>query len=227
MFHPLLSLVILFSVITTLIAEPKAVITGPKEGKPGDLIVLSGVDSTGDGFQWIFPQNLQTLACSPLEIGFATATPGSYTFMLIAADKTAAISYTSHTVVIGTHTPTPGPVPDPGPGPSPIPDYLKNIELKSKQVTQQINDPTTAKAMADAIKGQCSHLDSLCSSGQCPTLQTAVDLMRSQIESVLRNRPRGSQAPWNLWREEMNILVQPKTVPEYVTMMRAAATGMY
>lgn len=107
-------------------AMPVPIIDGPATAEPGDLVVLSAERSSGDAMAWV-AVNIEPGRYLEIEQGrklvFATARPGRYTFVLIAAslidgDVTALTA--RHEVVIGN--PGPGPTPPPGPDPQPQPD---------------------------------------------------------------------------------------------------------
>lgn len=210
-------------------AQPKAVIEGPAEADPGDLVVLRGTESTGDGFRWVMPEGLGYLQCSPLEIGFASGTPGQYTFWLIAADTEAAIDYTQHTVTIGEPPPDdPGQPGDPPPD-DPAPAPPQGIEQLSRQQAEALNDPRTSAALSAAINGALVELEGMCRRGQCPGLATAKSVMVSTVQRTLARRQGASQlVNWlDGWRVPMNAALEPiQMVPDYLAAMRAAANGL-
>jgi hypothetical protein len=226
--------ILIWLVLTSLaIAQPKAVIDGPKSGATGDLIVLDGSQSVGDGHRWVMPTGLQTLGCGadagPGQIAFASGKPGIYTFQLIVADKTAAIDYVMHTVTIGGAT---GPVePDPvDPTPTPVPE-LEKLEKLSTESASRLADTPTAKAIASAILAVDQHIESMCNSGQCPGLDAAKAMMVGGIENALSARPRTSlRVNWlDGWRKPMDAAIKslnPKDVPTYRATMRAVASGL-
>ena len=210
------------------IAQPKAVIDGPKTGATGDLIVLDGSQSVGDGHLWVMPANLQTLACGdvgPGQIAFASGKAGVYTFSLIVADKTAAIDHVTHTVAIGGAT-EPGPV-DPPDEPTPAPE----LEKLSYESASRLADATTAKGLADSILAVDAQIEAMCAAGQCPGLAQAQAMMVSAIERRLLARTGASRnVDWlNGWRKPINAELAKLTnvdVPKYRAAMRSVAAGL-
>lgn len=228
--------IILSLFASALFADVKAVIDGPAEARPGDLVVLSGQQSTGDGYRWVSPAGVQTLTCSELELAFAVGTPGRYTFMLIAADTEANIDYTSWTVTIA---PDPGSKPpDPEPGqpeepeqPTDPPPALERLRTASRDGANSLADPATAKTLSAAIRSVCQVIDAECNAMQCPTTGEAVRRMSASIEGALAQRRGGSLAKnWlDGWRRPINTALAalgPVTSKQYITAMRAIATGL-
>jgi hypothetical protein len=226
--------ILIWLVLTSLaIAQPKAVIDGPKSGATGDLIVLDGSQSVGDGHRWVMPTGLQTLGCGadawPGQIAFASGKAGVYTFQLIVADKTAAIDYTMHTVTIGgaTEPVEPGPV---DPTPTPVPE-LEKLEKLSYESASRLADSATAKGLADSILAVDAQISAMCSRQQCPTLQAAQAMMVAAIEQRLLERTGASRnVNWlDGWRKPMNEAIskmQGVDVPKYQAIMRAMAAGL-
>lgn len=176
-------------------AEVRAVIGGPETASPGDLVVLTTTDSVGDNFVWIQPPGIQVLTCNSQEqLAFAVGTPGSYTFTLIAADKEAAIDFTTHTVVVGPTTPPEKPTPTPTPTPTPVP------ELADISKTTAPNDPPTANQIVLNIEAANKAINDLCAAKQCPTVEAASRIYQANIGHAIALRPRGSQTNWVPWR---------------------------
>lgn len=110
-----------------LCAPPKAVIAGPTQANPGDLVILDGSGSTAVGFAWVLTDSDKSFL--PVEDGrkvvFASGSAGRYTFVLVAATaddpEKPLIDIARHTVTVG-QPPNPGPEPTPpGPNPEPLP----------------------------------------------------------------------------------------------------------
>lgn len=227
------SLILWLMLAGVCFGQPKAVIEGPTIGATGDLVVLDGSRSTGDGHEWVMPAGLQTLGCDVAtgvgQIAFASGRPGQFTFTLIVADKTAAIDYVTHTVTIGGGT---GPV-DPGPvdpTPTPVPD-LKKLEDLSYESASRLADAATAKGLADSILAVDAQIAAMCSKGQCPGIQSAQSMMVSAIERRLLERGGASRSVnWlDGWRKPINEALsklQGVDVPKYQAAMRAVAAGL-
>lgn len=221
------------------LADAVAIIDGPKTGRVGDLIVLDGSQSVGDGFRWIVPEGLQTLNCGqggPGQLAFASGKAAAYTFTLIAADKEASIDYVTHTVTITgglQPTPTPDPEPDPvpdDPTPTPVP-VLEQLEKLSRESAARLADEVTAKGLADAILATDAQIESMCASGQCPGLSAAKQMMVVAIERRLLAREGASRnVNWlDGWRKPINEAISRLNavdVPSYRAVMRAVASGL-
>lgn len=214
--------------------EVKAVIDGPDTAAPGDLVVLSGTQSIGDGFRWVAPDGIATLNCSVLELAFASGTPGKYTFQLIAADTEAKIDHTTHTVEITGWDDRPGPGPDPpDPDPEPEPpagDY-EHIERASQSSAERLNDIETAGRLARAIQGEIAELEGMCKRGQCPGLAQAKAEVVAVIRAALAMRQGNSRnVDWlGGWREPMNSAIDRENITlvnNYLAAMKAAARGL-
>lgn len=226
---------------STSLADVNAVISGPTTASPGDLVVLDGGQSTGDGHRWIIPEGLQTLACGsagPGQLAFASGKAGAYTFGLIVADKEASIDYVTHTVTIAGSLPQPDPTPDPEPDPQPEPDpeptpvpELEKIERLSQESASRLADDTTAKGLAEAILLVEREIDLMCSRGQCPGLSATKAMMVAAIEDRLgRRRGASLNANWlEGWRRPVNEAINrlnAADVPTYRAIMRAVAAGL-
>lgn len=211
-------------VAVTCCGQPAAVIDGPTTAAAGDLVVLSGGGSTGDGFRWITPTTVQSIACGDqLQLAFAVGRPGRYDFILIAADTTAAIDYATHTVTVSHPTEPPPPT-----GP---PAEFEAIRVQSASLADRINDPETRSALAAAIFAVDAQIGSQCDSGTCPGLAVAQAQFVAAIESVLAGRQGSSRnANWlDGWRRPMDAAIKqinPADVPTYRLVMRANATGL-
>lgn len=210
----------------------EAKITGPEQAKAGDLVVLSGADSDGDGFRWIAPEGLQTLTCGDaMQIAFASGSPGKYTFTLVAADTSANIEFATHTVEIVGSLPKPD---DPGEPPKPAPplpgDYQSVLDA-SNAGADSANDPPTAAALHAAIRDTATTLENLCETGRCPGLAECKRQMVAAIQNVLLMRQGASRSrDWRgLWRVPVNAAIDSlglTTPPQYLAAMRAAAEGL-
>ena len=197
-----LALALLLTLIpATVFAEVKAVISGPTEGKTGDLVVLYTEGSKGDNFKWITPEGLQTITCDQnKQIAFASGTANKYKFILIAVDKEANIDYGIHVVTIGPSVdPSPTPKPTPTPQPTPAPKELKEISNQYKP-----NDPNTSQLLTKAINDAEKVVTDLCAKNQCPTTNEARTTYQNNIAYALVNRPRGDQNNWTTWRTELD-----------------------
>lgn len=120
---------VLFLLLPSIcLAQATAVISGPTEAAPGDLIILDASQSDCDARVWLLVGSDKSFL--QFEGGnkcvFASGAEGQYHFVLSTAklsDSAASIATVKHTVTIGGGPqPNPGPSPNPNPGPSPIPN---------------------------------------------------------------------------------------------------------
>lgn len=216
-------------------AEVSAVIDGPTEGRTGDLVVLSGEQSVGDGYRWIPPPGLQTLECegAARQIAFASGRSGQFTFTLVLADTEANIAYATHTVAISSagEQPAPGPDPDPDPEPEPEPGNYEGIRRLSMESAAALADRATAQSLSAAIRSADEAMEQLCRTGQCPGLAAAKQMMVAAIErSLLLRAGNSRRVNWlDGWRRPLNEALGQlplDTVPAYRAAMRAAALGL-
>lgn len=112
---------------TASAAPPRATVTGPTGGLPGDILVLDGSESIADFFAWTvlpeLPNKRPTILV--LEGGrkcLVCSVPGVYTVIFTVAND-EGIDQLKWVVTVGPQPgPTPPPGPNPEPGPSPEPD---------------------------------------------------------------------------------------------------------
>lgn len=215
----LIPLLLLFLYPTFVCGDVKAVINGPNNANAGDLVVLTTTGSTGDNFLWILPESLQVLTCDAnQQLAFASGKEGTFSFTLIAADKTAAIDYITHTIVIGKTLP---PVPDPIPTPIPADDLTK-ISKESAP-----DDKETAKLLTDYINQTIINIDTLCATNKCPSLEEGKNLYQLAISNALGVRPRGTQSNWLIWREALEKSIPtPNDIQHLKSIMQAIIAGI-
>jgi hypothetical protein len=213
----------------------EAKISGPNTAKTGDLVVISAKESSGKAFKWIMPQDIQTLSCSDLEFGFASGTPGVYTFTLIAADTEGTgdqIAVASHTVRVGGAVdPAPEPEPEQPPPDEPTPGLFEALRKLSQESAAKLSDKTTATGLAETIRAKADEIEAMCERGQCPTLDGAKRLMVIAIENRLLARSGVSRnVNWaDGWRVGINAELKAsntQTVALYLAAMRAVALGL-
>jgi hypothetical protein len=189
----------------SVLGQVSAVIEAPDKAIPGELVVLNSSKSKGDNHKWITPDGISTAqaGCTAIDsqVFFATPRVGSYTFYLIVTDKTAAIDYAKHTVIVGESTvppdvPTDPPVVNPG-------QFEKLAEL-SKANSLKLNDAQTRANLAASLRNVVTQMKIQCANNQCPTLQGAQSQFVRTIEAVLLSRQRGSSRDVN-WEEVWRI----------------------
>lgn len=215
----------------------KAVIVGPNESKPGDLIILDASRSEGLAFQWVLTNSNKTYL--PVEKGtkvvFSSGDPGEYIFVLVVGgednNKNLVVDTAQHKVVI-TGNPSPGPTPGPGPNPPPVPvvtvpDGKFSISPKVLTWAKDTGDKTTALKLSmvfEAISAQIA----------AGGLQTPEDIIK---ETANKNKEAtGNQ--FETWKTkfftplnvELNKLANDenkiKTLEDHATCWKEIAIGL-
>jgi hypothetical protein len=103
-------------------AQAKAVVDGPTQAEPGDLVVINAEPSVGEGFRFVVDERLVGRSfVFGKQVIFATRTPGTYRVQVIVADRTANIDQASVAVKIGEELPPEPPKPPGPPKPPPLP----------------------------------------------------------------------------------------------------------
>lgn len=191
----------IWSLCSVAFAQVEAIIVAPDKALPGELVVLNSSKSKGDNHKWITPEGISTAqaGCTSIDsqVFFATPRAGSYTFYLIVSDKTAAIDYAKHTVVVGDAS---LPKPDPDVPPVTQPGDFAKLTQISRTNSLALNDPKTRASLLASLKPVVAQLKSLCDSNQCPTLAAAQSRFVGTMEAVLLARPRGESRDAN-WEE--------------------------
>jgi hypothetical protein len=223
------------------LGQTKAVIEGPDNALPGELVVLNSNASVGDSHKWIVPEGISTAqaGCDAIksQVFFATPKVGKYTFILIVADKEANIEYDSHTVEIkAVNAPDPPPVKpvDPKPDPTdPItpPTQLQQLTKLSKDNSLRLNDEPTRGMLASSLQIVVDDINAKCALQQCPTLAAAQRQVQSAIElALLQRRGASRDALWvNGWRIPNNQLIatmQIQSSKQYVAAVQAIVDGL-
>lgn len=123
---------LLFACQVSYAAAPRAIITGPIDGFPGDFIDLSGTDSVASKWLWSveparFPDGRVThRVTADGKTCQLASRPGIYRVQLIVSNEEGP-AFSWHTVTIQGVAPNPQPLPPgpgPGPGPGPAPQPL-------------------------------------------------------------------------------------------------------
>lgn len=219
-----IALLLLFSLTAICQAEVKAVIDGPTKAFPGDLVVLSGNKSVGDGFRWITPDRIQTITVgcnTENQIAFATSRAGTYEFILIVADKEASIDYVKHTIVIGTSTSPIDPIDPPPEEPLPPDTNFDKFKVVSSNASKALNDPTTAAELKKTITAALLTLNNA-------DMTTATTAIRLAIDNALEKRVGDSRKKdWLSWRIAVNKeLKDIANVNDYRKAMLAVSEGL-
>ncbi len=217
------------------IAQPVAKIVGPSQAPAGELVVLSSNGSSGDNLIWIRPDTIQTVqaGCNILDtqIFFSTTKPGKYEFMLIAADKTAAIAYAKHTVTVGSPIVEPPPVdPSPVDPPPPNPAKWANLIEVSKSGADKVADATTRPKLKASLAAVVLDIESRIAENKAPNLDEAKSQVRLAIEKVLLARTGQSvNSDWTIWRRGNQIEIDKVglvDLRDYLGTVKAISAGL-
>jgi len=155
---------------------PRAVITGPKEQRPGSLVVLDATESQGLGRVWLLAISPEPTSFLPVEAGlkviFASPTPGDYTFVLVVSGTNAnggpMADMATHTVTLLGPRPPPvppqPPTPPPGPDPPQPPEttgvaYLIIVRRNQELTADQAEVLIRLRTWSDARQQQVSQLE--------------------------------------------------------------------
>jgi hypothetical protein len=155
---------------------PRAVITGPKESRPGSLVVLDATESQGLGRVWLLAISPEPTSFLPVESGlkviFASPTPGDYTFVLVVSGTNAnggpMADMATHTVTLLAPRPPPvppvPPTPPPGPDPPQPPEttgvaYVIVIRRNQELTADQAEVLIRLRTWSDARQQQVSQLE--------------------------------------------------------------------
>lgn len=194
---------ILLLIPCTLQAQVKAVVDGPKEANPGDLVVLDATDSVGTVYAWTL---LQNRVCLPVDGGkrcvFASGTPGVYVFVLSVAGQDSAgkvaIDVAKHSVQIGDN-PGPGPTPDPnppdpGPDPTPEPDLTGTAKVvyDAAMLIDSSQRTAEAKAFARVFRAVASKAAGL-------TSMTPQEMFAETVKEISQKIGRQTMVKWDSW----------------------------
>lgn len=221
--------------------QTKAVIDGPDNALPGELVVLNSNQSVGDSHKWIVPEGISTAqaGCDAIksQVFFATPKVGKYTFTLIVADKEANIEFAQHTVEIkSVSVPVPPPEKPVDPKPDPTdpvtpPTLLGQLTKLSRDNSLRLNDGPTRAMLASSLQAVVNDINAKCSVLQCPTLSAAQRQVQLAIESVLLQRRGTSRdALWvDGWRVPNNQLIatmQIQSSKQFAEAVQAIVDGL-
>lgn len=217
---------------------PTAVLEGPDTALAGDLVIVSWGKSTGDAFSLITPESLDgklLINTTDKQLGFSTRVAADYTFMMIAVNSNLDIVHKSKTIRITSGIPPPvvPPITPPGPitppiTPPPVSGW-DDIKQVSAAGAQAINDPTTARKLAESITDIVPVL------AAAPNMTEAAKISSFEVERVLMLRT-GDSLKKN-WREQWRIPINNKlneatranrllAPSDFAAAMQAAANGL-
>ena len=203
---------------------PVAEISGPDQSLAGDLVVLNSVATKADKKRWIIPPELANRVLkTEHQLAFSVRNSGSFVFHLVAVgveDELIEIDTDTHVVKItgGMDGCDPPPT-DPGDPGEPTPPRPPNELTKlSKQAADQLNDPTTALALAETL--------ALISQDE------SIDKMRAEVSAAvegvfLKREGVSLTKDWlNIWRRPVSDSVVVSTPAEYLAALQAIVSGL-
>jgi hypothetical protein len=166
-----------------LAQPPRATITGPRESRPGALVVLDASESVGTGRLWLLAVSPEETSFLPVEQGlkciFASPTPGKYTFVLVVsgtnANGGAAADMATHSVVLtGGTVPTDPTLPPDDPSQPPDPNRKPTRvtfvwEKDLGAVPQGVASALQAANAAGSVVASDFEQDTVNGSGSTPT----------------------------------------------------------
>lgn len=189
-----LALILLWPAV--LFGQANAVIDGPDQVKPGDLVVLDGSESLADDREWILVNSdKQFLSFEhDQKLVFASGTPGEYVFILAVSLSDAngsAVSVAQHVVTVGK--------PDPGPDDPDDPDEpdLTDIGLAAKAAVERGDTRPSERSQISkafqALAGKAAGLASM------TVEQIAGEASRSVKAVLLTPSDQQRWAPFRDW----------------------------
>lgn len=208
-------------------APPRAIMTGPTGGVPGDILVLDASESAADFYAWSvtpqLPGGRPTILV--LEEGrkcLVASVPGVY-HVFLACSNCEGIDQAQWTLTIGNE-PNPAPVPPapnpptptpPVPAPDTVPDgvfRIAKLAFDLAQLVDSTNRVGQAHALADAA-------DAVTASIAAGTLKKPQEILRAILAA--NNAALGSaMLAWTPWGTAIGLKLQ-----ELYKAGRLAQTG--
>lgn len=224
-------------------SEVVAVIDGPAQSDPGDLIILDGSDSIGvDAAKWVLAsqppgvdKSRSLLAVDGgMRAVFASGTSGQYKFLLSVAgvvEGKAQLSIATHVLTIGTPTPGPQPPGPQPPGPTPPPvltgwakfayDNALSIVASSRGKASELasNMESVGSALAAGAYGTGPEIDQIAA---------ALSVLTIKNRETLPPGPfREAWTPWlTAWASKASTDLKGKSKADHVTAFQETAKGL-
>lgn len=218
-------------------SAPKAVITGPTNASPGDLVILkSSASENAVGFAWALIDSDKTFYEPPGsgDAIFACGTPGRYTFALVAAnvvDGKPLVSIAKHTVTLGQPGPGPNPPgPNPGPNPNPLPPGKYGLAQFARDSAAGVAlDANAKRSSAAALANSFDSIAATVAAGAITKPEEIIAATKSSnINALGQNR-----LPWTAWggalQAKLNQLSESRqmvTPDDHITAWREIAAGL-
>jgi hypothetical protein len=146
------------------------------------------------------------------------------------SDKTAAIEFARHTVVIDGKPSDPPTDPTDPIDPPPVSDFAKLFEL-SKENSSRLNDAATRSALAVSLRQVVNAMRVECANNQCPTLQSAQSRFVKTIEDTLLQRKGQSrninwEDGWRMPNAKFLAMQQINSSAKYLEACDAITKGL-
>lgn len=189
---------------STACAQATAVISGPKEVAPGDLVILDASGSDADSLQWMLANSDKSFLSfeGNRKCVFASGAAGRYEFILSTAkciDGHASIAVTRHTLNVGAPQPQPSPTPTPQPqpiNPSPTPQpepFLSPIATAARDAGRKCQyQPGEPARLAD-------HFERIAS--QTGALSWTLQQMQAEMVKAFITTDPDASKRWDPFRE--------------------------
>lgn len=201
----------------TACAQATAIITGPKEVAPGDLVILDASGSDADSLQWMLANSDKSFLQfeGNRKCVFASGVAGTYEFILSTAkcvDGTAAIAVTRHTLTVGSPEPSPSPKPTPKPqpiNPSPTPQpepFLSVTATGARDAARQVKyKPGEPSRLAEVYERTAS---------QAGALSWDMARMQQELNTSFLKTDADASTRWEPYRQWFRRASAAWTTPE-------------
>ena len=218
-------------------APPVAVITGPTQSNPGDLVILDASKSQdATAFAWALAGSDKTFleTDNGAKLVFASGTEGQYTFFLVAAGvdgNKPAINIAKHLLTIGNPGPGPGPnPPGPTPNPDPLPPGKYGLASFARDSAAGVSlDPAAKTKSATALASSFDSIASTIAAGAIKTPADAIGATQANNITALGTY----RDAWRPWAETLRVKLnglsdggQMVSMEDYTTAWREIATGL-
>jgi hypothetical protein len=160
-------------------AQAKAVVDGPTQAEPGDLVVINAEPSVGEGFRFVVDERLVGRSfVFGKQVIFATRSPGTYRVQVIVADRTANIDQASVAVKIGEELPPEPPKPPGPPKPPPLPPVDVDPNIRQTLTSGFSARKADAAIWSGMLLGMARVIEQDATKPSGPRLKTMADIDR-------------------------------------------------
>lgn len=160
-------------------AQAKAVVDGPTQAEPGDLVVINAEPSVGEGFRFVVDERLVGRSfVFGKQVIFATRTPGTYRVQVIVADRAANIDQASVAVKIGEELPPEPPKPPGPPKPPPLPPVDVDPNIRQTLTSGFSARKADAAIWSGMLLGMARVIEQDATKPSGPRLKTMADIDR-------------------------------------------------